>query len=467
MGPNAGGLAASWRRGDYTFETCLHWLLGSNPHSLMYSRWQEIFDIGKLTFVQPEEYAHLENEQGENLSIYSDVDRMEDELLKRAPQDSTEIHRFASAIRRLAKLPIPDPDEPLLTFVRSLPALRLFRQLSSISIEQYGTRFTHPMLRRFFGTGETAELSALALLFSLAWMSDRNAGYPMGGSQAIIRLIVNNLHEWGGHLRLGARVEKILVEHDTAVAVQLEGGEAIPADWVISAADGYTTIYKMLGGKYVDKATERAYQSFKPFPSYLQVSLGVARDLRQQPGFLVKLLDAPISVDPATNVSELSFRFFHFDPTFAPSGKTAVTCFLPTRNWEYWTELERRDDGPQYRAEKQRVAEAVINVLEHGLPAIRKDIEVTDVSTLATVIRYTGNWKGSMEGWLLTPKTGFRSLRKDLPGLRRFRMVGQWVMPGGGLPSGLMTARSAIRVICKQDRAPFLPDRQKRQSKAA
>ena len=25
----AGGLATSWRRGDYTFETCLHWLLGS------------------------------------------------------------------------------------------------------------------------------------------------------------------------------------------------------------------------------------------------------------------------------------------------------------------------------------------------------------------------------------------------------------------------------------------------------
>ena len=26
-----GGLATSWRRGDYTFETCLHWLVGSNP----------------------------------------------------------------------------------------------------------------------------------------------------------------------------------------------------------------------------------------------------------------------------------------------------------------------------------------------------------------------------------------------------------------------------------------------------
>jgi hypothetical protein len=35
-------------------------------------------------------------------------------------------------------------------------------------------------------------------------------------------------------------------------------------------------------------------------------------------------------------------------------------------------------------------------------------------------------------------------------------MAGQWVMPGGGLPSGLMTARAAIQAICKHDRLPFV-----------
>jgi hypothetical protein len=49
----------------------------------------------------------------------------------------------------------------------------------------------------------------------------------------------------------------------------------------------------------------------------------------------------------------------------------------------------------------------------------------------------------------------FKSLPMSLPGLKRFLMVGQWVMPGGGLPSGLMTARSAIQAICKRDRVRF------------
>jgi phytoene dehydrogenase-like protein len=146
MGQNAGGLATSWRRGEYTFEACLHWLLGSNSNSRMYSRWQEVFDIGKLKFVDPEEYARLETEHGECLTIYTNVDRMENELLKQAPQDATEIRHFASAVRKLAKLPVPDPDEPLLTLLRTLPALPLLRQLSRVSIQEYGRRFTgdHP-----------------------------------------------------------------------------------------------------------------------------------------------------------------------------------------------------------------------------------------------------------------------------------------------------------------------------------
>ncbi len=100
-------------------------------------------------------------------------------------------------------------------------------------------------------------------------------------------------------------------------------------------------------------------------------------------------------------------------------------------------------------------AGAVLDVFEQRLPGIGAAIEVTDISTPATVIRYTGNWQGSMEGWLITPDTGLRQLATTLPGLRNFQMIGQWVMPGGGLPTGLLTARSAVHALCKEDGVPF------------
>lgn len=454
MNETAGGLATSWRRGGYTFETCLHWLLGSNASSPMYLQWQEVFDIGKLTFVNPEEYIRLESERDETLIVYTNVDRMEKELLSRDPHDAEEIRRFASAIRRLAKIPMPDPTKPWQTLLQTLPSWMLLRQLSNISIEEYGQRFKHPLVRALFsGSGQT-RMSAIAFLFSLAWMSEKNAAYAIGGSQAIIRLVVDKFRGLGGHLRFGAKVEKILVDDNTAAGVQLTSGETITADWVISAADGHTTIYDLLGGKYTDRTINDIYSRQETFPSYLQVSLGIARDLSQQPAFVTRLLDAPLEIDPVTKLFQVSFRFFHFDPTFAPFEKTSVTCFLPTHNFEYWIGLQRRD--PQlYQAEKQRVADAVLEILERMIPNVRSAIDVIDVSTPATVINYTGNWRGSMEGWLLAPGNRFKPFRQTLPGLRRFLMVGQWIMPGGGLPSGIWTARSAIQAVCKKDHVPF------------
>src|SRR5579884_1302608 len=173
----AGGLATSWHRSGYTFETCLHWLLGSNPHSAMYRRWREVFDIDKLTFINPQQYGCIEDGRGERLIIYSDPDRMEMELLRCAPQDAHEIHRLASAVRALSRIDIAEPDNGWFHNwsggLAMLPALPALRWWSSRSVAEYGERLTHPLLRCFFGGGESRELSALALVFSLAWKIGR------------------------------------------------------------------------------------------------------------------------------------------------------------------------------------------------------------------------------------------------------------------------------------------------------
>ncbi len=458
----AGGLATSWRRGHYTFETCLHWLYGSNPNSPMHSQWLEVCDVDRLTFVDQEEFGRVERGDGDSLSVYTNVDRLEKELLKRAPQDAPAIRGLTNGIRKLGKFKMPDPSAGwaanLPTLLRDAPCLPLLRKLMSMSCREYGERFTDPLLKNMFGDGEMGQLSAIALLFSLAWMNQHDAAYAVGGALALIRLIEEKLVSLGGQVRFCSRVERILVENDVAVGVQLAGGETIAADWVISAADGHATIYELLGGKYTGKATNKTYDEMQTFPSYLQVSLGVAMDLAGQPVSVTRLLDTPLHVDPGTELNLASFRIFNFDPTFAPPGKTAVTCFLPTRNFAYWAQLHQHDPAG-YRAEKHRIAEAVIDILGKRIPGLRAAIEVVDVATPATVIRYTGNWKGSMEGWFVKPGSSFKPLPNTLPGLRRFMMVGQWVSPGGGLPSGPMTARPALQAICKQDGVPFTPRR--------
>lgn len=458
MHETAGGLATSWRRGPYTFETCLHWLVGSRPGGEFHAQWEEIFPIEKLTFLDNEVFVRIETERGDSLEIYTNADRLEKELLRRAPRDGEAICDLTHAIRVLGKFRILDSSDGmtgnLLNMLRDVPVFPLLNRLSKISGSEYGSRFSDPLLRNFFSTGDIGKLPAIAMILSLAWMNTGNAGYCIGGAQAMIRLIQEEIAALGGKIRFNARVEQILVENDTAVGVQLAGGERVYADWVISAADGHATIFEMLGGNYVDAATRKLYEERELFASYVQVSLGVGLELRNQPPMLTLVLDSPINVDPGTDLSNVGFRFFHFDPSFAPPGRTAVTCILPTRSFNYWGDL-RRDNPGAYCQEKDRVAAAVIGVLAKRIHGVRDAIETVDVSTPASVFRYTGNWKGAMEGWLAQPGAGFKPLPNSLPGLRQFMMVGQWVLPGGGLPSGPMTARPAIKSICKHDHVPF------------
>ena len=458
QGDVAGGLAMSWERGAYTFETCLHWFVGSKPGGELNGIWREVFDVDRLTFVNHDEFVRIETESGDTLHVWTNADRLEEELLRRAPQDGKAIHDLIHSLRILGRFRLLDPAGGLadnwLNILRDLPVFPLLMRLGRMSGREYGKRFADPLLRSFFSEGDVGRLSAVAMVLSLAWMHGGNAGYCIGGARAIIRGIEERIKELGGEVRLRAKVRRIMVENDAAVGVELAGGEQVMADWVISAADGHQTVFELLDGKYADEATRKLFDARETFASYIQVSLGVGMDLKDQPPALTRVLNSAITLDPLTDVRSIGFRFFHYDPTFAPTGKCAVTSFLPTRNYGYWSELRAKDPRAYY-AEKHRIADAIIGVLERIVPGARAAVETVDVATPATVMRYTGNWKGSMEGWLVEPGQGFRPLPNTLPGLRRFLMAGQWVMPGGGLPSGPMTARPAVKAMCRHDGVPF------------
>jgi phytoene dehydrogenase-like protein len=445
----SGGLATAWRKGGFTFENCIHWLVGSKDGGQLNAGWKEVFDIGRLDFFEDPVFQVVER-GAERVTIYRDPDRLEAELLAKAPRDAAAVRELTGLIRRIARLRMPEGDTFLRNvgaYLRLVPYLPTLSRYGKLSMAGYARRFTNPLVRGFFLAG-ISELSFLAIVFSLAWMAQGNAGYPIGGSLRMIGLIEDNYRKLGGRIRFKARVERILVEHGRAVGVALLGGEELRSDVVVSAADGHATIFEMLEGRFTDGTIRKIYETYKPFPSYIQVSLGVDADLRGEPGTVVRLLDEGIRVDPETTADAVTFRVFSFDPTFAPPGKTAVVCLLMTYSHEYWCGL-REKDGARYEAEKERVAAAVIAAFDSRFPKGRGRVQVVDVATPATVVRYTGNWKGSMEGWLYTPATGIRLLPCVLPGLGSFYMVGQWIAPGGGLPAGLMTGRAVSKRIAR------------------
>lgn len=438
-----GGLATAWKRQGYTFENCIHWLLGSKKNGDLNDLWREVFDIDQLEFYESGIQSVIEG-CGKRITFYRDIDALERELLSKAPEDREAILDFIRDLRKLSHFRLPMGDnliDKAISYVNDIPYLPILSRASKTTVGEYARRFKNPLLLAFFQ--QMADLSQIALLFSLSWMNSGNAGYPVGGSLRMIQLIADNYRKLGGEIRFDSRVERIVVKNGRAAGLKLQNGEAIDADIVISAADGHSTAFELLGDQYLDDRTRKRFKTLKPFPSYVMVSFGVAREFAGEPELLAILLDRLLHIDSETELGVASYRIFNYDPTLAPQGKTAIVSFIPTYDYDYWARL-RATSPERYAEEKRRIASGIIDVFEARYPGSREKIEVVDVATPATVHRYTNNWKGSMEGWLLTPETGARELPCTLPAVRDFYMVGQWIAPGGGLPSGLMTARRVV-----------------------
>jgi hypothetical protein len=74
-------VCTSWKRGDYTIDGCIHWLVGSGPNDVFYNLWNELIDMKSIRFVDHEEYIRVEDEDRNFISVYTDIDRPELELL--------------------------------------------------------------------------------------------------------------------------------------------------------------------------------------------------------------------------------------------------------------------------------------------------------------------------------------------------------------------------------------------------
>jgi hypothetical protein len=220
----------------------------------------------------------------------------------------------------------------------------------------------------------------------------------------------------------------------------------------VSAADGYSTIFEMLGGRFADDATRQRYERWPLFRPIIMASFGVARPFEGQPPLSMVSLARPISIGP-DEVRGMMFRIFQ-GPPMAPAGKSLVQATVET-DFDFWWGL--RADQAAYEAEKTRVAAELLERLESHLPGISAAVEMTDVATPWTFWRVTRNRRGAYEGWLMTKNMMTTRVPKTLPGLEDFYMAGQWVEPGGGIPTVLTSGRQVVQLICHRDGVPFTP----------
>jgi phytoene dehydrogenase-like protein len=453
----AGGVAVGWRRGHYHIDGGIHFLMGYRPDSLTHRIYEEVGAAGPGAAIEMTEYAEYVDERtGRAIRITRDLDRLTADWGALSPADAGPMRDLVRLARELAGSPLlnmgmGDPPE-LAGRLASLKqlwemrgALRYLTGRANMSMGERAKEIRDPWLAEVYANLFLPEAPAWFVGMLLALLASGDMGLLCGGSMAFVRDMETCYSSLGGEITFNATVEQIIVEGDRAVGVRLADGAVHRAGAVISAADGRSTLYGMLGGKYLDARTRERYETWRLLSPMVMVSYGVAREFPADGHFRAFSLTEPLRVGAQT-VPALLLRIFNYSGAFAPAGKTVIQATFDSE-WDHWRTL--RDDMPAYEAEKARIADEVIGRLERHYPGIASQVEVTDVATPYTTWRYTLNDRGAYEGWLPTARQMMSALPRTLPGLGRFAMAGQWVMPGGGVPTCIASGRDAVRILLR------------------
>ncbi|HEX9113396.1 MAG TPA: NAD(P)/FAD-dependent oxidoreductase, partial [Nitrospirota bacterium] len=225
---------------------------------------------------------------------------------------------------------------------------------------------------------------------------------------------------------------------------------------VVWAGDGHRLIFDILGGRYVSEEIKDMYHNWIPVLPLVHVAIGVDRDMSKEPHRIILKLDRPITIG-AEEHEWMSFLHHSFDPTMAPRGKSAVEVWYATR-YDYWEKLAH--DPAPYEAEKNHIAGETIAVLNRRWPGFASQVEVVDVPTPVTYVRYTSNWQGSPDGWYITPENMRKTFRRTLPGLSNLFMVGQWTAPFTGATIAALSGRQLIELLCRKNKKAFITYRE-------
>ncbi|MFO7952895.1 MAG: NAD(P)/FAD-dependent oxidoreductase [Bacillota bacterium] len=458
----AGGVCTAWKRKGYIIDGAVNWVIGTRPGTEFHRFWEELGAAPGWKINNHDLYMVNESSDGKAFYVYCDADRLEEYLLEISAEDEGVIKELTGAIRKASTLsmPVDKPQENYsmldkVKMIKMITQVGFFKKWGTISIGDFAARFKNPFLREMLNESFGPENPMIMVLFVLGFQHSKSAGYIIGGALALVGSIEKRYLDLGGEIFYNSRVVKILVENNRVVGVRLADGSEHRADWVISAADGRTTIFDMLDGAYLDEKVKRKYDNPNLFQPLVYVGLGVAREFVDLPASIGGLnfpLSKPIVI-AGEEKKTINVRSYNFDPTMAPQGKNTLVVQFTT-DYDYWHKL--RQEQEKYRAEKAAIVQAVIAGLEERFPGITGQVEMTDLATPITWERYTGNWRGSYEGWMFDSDfSPLSSMRKTLPGLKNFFMAGQWVNPGGGIPTAVMSGNHTIQMICKEDKKSF------------
>jgi all-trans-retinol 13,14-reductase len=449
-----GGYATTFKRpGGFEFDVSLH-STAVPARDGAYNQIPGFPEITEVEFVpHPSLYRAIFPEH--DLTVPNrDPDKYLALLKERFPDEAAGIDGLFAAMRGLAddvgKLGAARGQIDYSRFPLDFPHLataytHTWGQMQDVHLKDPKLKAIVSTLWGYYGLPPSQLASIYFALPTIGYLRD-GGFYPRGKSQAISNALVNFIEKRGGKVLLKTRVERILVKDGAAYGVGTADGGQHLGTAVISNANAYDTFHRLLAGDGALKDYRARMDTMKVSLSSFQVFLGLKKDLVKQVGLKDSEFACENGYDPeaafqaclAGSVEDGGFGLTLYDnlyPGYSPPGKNTLTI-ITLQGYDYWKKYETdyfKGKKDAYRAEKERMADALIRQVEKKLmPGLRKAIEVREVATPLTNLRYTSNYRGAIYGWDQTLDNAMPNRMAQTTPVQNLYLASAWTQPGGG-----------------------------------
>ncbi|MCG8416843.1 MAG: phytoene desaturase [Proteobacteria bacterium] len=291
-------------------------------------------------------------------------------------------------------------------------------------------------------------------IYTLIHYLERKWGvfFPIGGTGALVRALVQLFEELGGRVRLSTPVERVEPRHNGPRVTHHITSPGAATDWfdlVVSNADIYHTYNKLFrdvpGSRRVVKRLDKLDWSMSLFVLYF----GTDRPYRDEvvhhtvifgPRYKGLLDDIFAGSGLADDFSLYLHAPTHTDPSLAPAGCGSFYVLSPVPHLGH-APIDWQRVGPEY-------AERILASLEAVLPDLRHHVVTKhwiDPTHFAGTLRSHLGTAFSCAP-TLTQSAYFRPHNRDprIPGLY---LVGAGTHPGAGVPGVVNSAKATANII--------------------
>ncbi len=462
-----GGCTSSFSRGPFNFDVSLQEMAGGGPGTPLGDLLQAAGIADDVELIRiPELYRTIA--PGLDITLPGTVEGTIQALCERWPAEREGIERFYALMAQvhdeLIELrdvyragPVSAFFTRILIPFRQPGLLRTYRSTLQELLDEYfvdvGLKTVVSQLWFYYGPPPSRLWAPIFLMGTYSYLSD-GAWQIRGSSQALADAYARRVTRGGGEVRTGTRVSAIRVEDERVRGVTTEDGETIDSRYVISTADPYQTFFKLIGEDKSPPEVISKIREMRPSNSFVGLYLGLDVEpsfwgISDYEVFLNTSLDADamhsemLSGNYETSCASLTFYTNLNDPFYAPPGKSVlvVHAYSKTESWPL--------DKTQYQAEKQRVAEELIDLAETLLPGLREHIEVRESITPVTIEAFTLQRGGVPYGFEFTPDQWQRL--PNATSIDGLYLAGSWTQPSHGVAGVQISGHRAARLILDRE----------------